>query len=156
MYHRIDQHGFYLGISSDTNEGMEFYTQVPISANEFVVGDFMKTFFDFEKNDNTDNATVRIRVGTTGTTSDTLMATFLSNQRYFSISREKNQFLTGNLLKCLNPPAGSQLDTIATSAFNNISITPSGSWIMSISVQLANGDDMVSCVGYRVSKIKTF
>ena len=36
MYHRIDENGFYLGISSDSKEGMEFYTETPI------VGDFVK------------------------------------------------------------------------------------------------------------------
>jgi hypothetical protein len=40
MFHRIDESGFYLGISSESNDGMEFYTQVPI------VGDFIKFKFD--------------------------------------------------------------------------------------------------------------
>ena len=36
MYNRIDKNGFYLGISSDSKEGMEFYTETAI------VGDFVK------------------------------------------------------------------------------------------------------------------
>jgi len=36
MYHQIDNNGFYLGVSKITNEGMEFYTEVPI------VGNFIK------------------------------------------------------------------------------------------------------------------
>ena len=40
MYNQIDNNGFYLGVSSETNEGMEFYTEVSI------VGDFIKFKFD--------------------------------------------------------------------------------------------------------------
>jgi hypothetical protein len=40
MYYQIDNNGFYLGISKETNDGMEFYTEVPI------VGNFIKFKFD--------------------------------------------------------------------------------------------------------------
>jgi hypothetical protein len=40
MYNQIDNNGYYLGVSKETNEGMEFYTEVPI------VGDFIKFKFD--------------------------------------------------------------------------------------------------------------
>jgi hypothetical protein len=40
MYHRIDNNGYYLGVSKETNDGMEFYTEVPI------VGNFIKFKFD--------------------------------------------------------------------------------------------------------------
>jgi hypothetical protein len=40
MFHKIDNNGFYLGISSQSKEGMEFYTEVPI------VGNFIKFKFD--------------------------------------------------------------------------------------------------------------
>ena len=40
MYHKIDNNGFYLGISKETNNGMEFFTEVPI------VGNFVKFKFD--------------------------------------------------------------------------------------------------------------
>jgi hypothetical protein len=40
MYHRIDNNGFYLGVSKKTNDEMEFYTEVPI------LGNFIKFKFD--------------------------------------------------------------------------------------------------------------
>lgn len=40
MYYQINQEGFYLGIKSESNEGMEFFTQVPITGN------FVKFKFD--------------------------------------------------------------------------------------------------------------
>jgi hypothetical protein len=40
MYNQIDNNGYFLGVSSQINEGMEFYTEVPI------VGDFIKFKFD--------------------------------------------------------------------------------------------------------------
>ena len=48
MFYRLDENGFYLGIQSESNEGMEFYTEVtPIglfnrhkwNGNEWVEGD---------------------------------------------------------------------------------------------------------------------
>jgi hypothetical protein len=36
MYYQINQEGFYLGIKSESNENMEYYTEVPI------VGNFIK------------------------------------------------------------------------------------------------------------------
>jgi len=40
MYHRIDDNGFYLGVSKEANDEMEFYTEVQI------VGNFIKFKFD--------------------------------------------------------------------------------------------------------------
>jgi hypothetical protein len=40
MYHRIDDNGFYLGVSKEANDEMEFYTEVPI------LGNFIKFKFD--------------------------------------------------------------------------------------------------------------
>jgi hypothetical protein len=40
MFHKIDNNGYYLGVSKETNDGMEFYTEVPI------VGNFIKFKFD--------------------------------------------------------------------------------------------------------------
>jgi hypothetical protein len=40
MYYQIDNNGYYLGVSKETNDGMEFYTEVPI------VGNFIKFKFD--------------------------------------------------------------------------------------------------------------
>ena len=40
MFHKIDNNGYYLGVSKGTNDGMEFYTEVPI------VGNFIKFKFD--------------------------------------------------------------------------------------------------------------
>ncbi len=36
MYHRLDKDGYYLGVSSDVSDEMEFFTDSPI------VGDFVK------------------------------------------------------------------------------------------------------------------
>jgi len=33
MYYRINENGYYLGVFSESNEGMEFYTQTPITGN---------------------------------------------------------------------------------------------------------------------------
>jgi hypothetical protein len=40
MFHKIDNNGYYLGVSKETNDGMEFYTEVQI------VGNFIKFKFD--------------------------------------------------------------------------------------------------------------
>lgn len=49
MFHKIDNNGFYLGVSKETNDGMEFYTEVQI------VGNFIK--FKFDGNDWVEGAT---------------------------------------------------------------------------------------------------
>ena len=33
MYYQLDKDGFYLGIKSESNEKMEFWTETPISGN---------------------------------------------------------------------------------------------------------------------------
>jgi hypothetical protein len=40
MFHRIDENGYFLGVSKETKDSMQFYTEVPI------VGDFIKFKFD--------------------------------------------------------------------------------------------------------------
>jgi hypothetical protein len=130
-----------------------------ISAGEFTAGDFMKVMLDITKVGTAGTASVRLRAGTTGTTSDALIGTLflLSGTLDAGFIRERFQFLSGNLLSGIqNNYTANQTDIVINSVVKqSTSLTPSNAWKITVSVALANSADTVSCLGYRVSKIKT-
>jgi hypothetical protein len=104
-------------------------------------------------------ASVRIRAGTTGTTSDALIGSLflIASTLDAGFIRERFQFLSGNLLSGIqNTFTSNQTDTALNSVIKqSTSLTPSNAWKITVSVALANSADTVSCLGYRVSKIKS-
>jgi hypothetical protein len=130
-----------------------------ISAGEFTAGDFMKVMLDITKVGTAGTANVRLRAGTAGTTSDALIGTLflLSGTLDAGFIRERFQFLSGNLLSGIqNNYTSNQTDIVINSVVKqSTSLTPSNAWKITVSVALANSADTVSCLGYRVSKIKT-
>jgi hypothetical protein len=130
-----------------------------ISANEFTAGDFMRVMLDITKLGTAGTASVRLRAGTTGTTSDALIGTLflLSGTLDAGFIRERFQFLSGNLLSGIQTSyTANQTDIVINSVVKqSTSLTPSNAWKITVSVALANSADTVSCLGYRVSKIKT-
>jgi hypothetical protein len=130
-----------------------------ISANEFTAGDFMRVMLDITKVGTAGTASVRLRAGTTGTTSDALIGTLflIASTLDAGFIRERFQFLSGNLLSGIqNTFTSNQTDTALNSVIKqSTSLTPSNAWKITVSVALANSADTVSCLGYRVSKIKS-
>jgi hypothetical protein len=130
-----------------------------ISANEFTAGDFMRVMLDITKVGTAGTASVRVRAGTAGTTSDALIGTLflLSGTLDAGWIRERFQFLSGNLLSGIQTSyTSAQTDIAINSAIKqSTSLTPSSAWKITVSVALANSADTVSCLGYRVSKIKS-
>jgi hypothetical protein len=130
-----------------------------ISASEFTAGDFMRVMLDITKVGTAGTANVRLRAGTAGTTSDALIGTLflLSGTLDAGFIRERFQFLSGNLLSGIqNNYTSSQTDIALNSVIKqSTSLTPSSAWKLTVTVALTNSTDTVSCLGYRVSKIKT-
>ena len=130
-----------------------------ISANEFTAGDFMKVMLDITKVGTAGTANVRLRAGTTGTTSDALIASLFLTATVLDAGfiRERFHFVTGNTLSGIANNYTSNPTDIApnTAIKQSTSLTPSNAWKITVSVALANSADTVSCVGYRVSKIKS-
>jgi hypothetical protein len=130
-----------------------------ISAGEFTAGDFMRVMLDITKLGTAGTANVRLRAGTAGTTSDALIGTFflLSGTLDAGFIRERFQFLSGNLLSGIqNNYTSAQTDIALNSVIKqSTSLTPSNAWKLTVTVALTNSADTVSCLGYRVSKIKT-
>jgi hypothetical protein len=130
-----------------------------ISAGEFTAGDFMRVMLDITKVGTAGTANVRLRAGTAGTTSDALIGTLflLSGTLDAGFIRERFQFLSGNLLSGIqNNYTSAQTDIALNSVIKqSTSLTPSNAWKLTVTVALTNSADTVSCLGYRVSKIKT-
>ena len=130
-----------------------------ISANEFVAGDFMRVMLDITKLGTAGTANVRLRAGTAGTTSDALIGTLFLTAPTLDAGfiRERFQFLSGNLLSGIqNIFTSNQTDIALNAAIKqSTSLTPSNAWKLTVSVALSNSADTVSCLGYRVSKIKS-
>ena len=133
---------------------------IDISANEFEAGDrlIFKIFTD--KSAGAENVQFRVRVGTTGTTSDTLIATSANytgnNARYMMFDRQRNLFLTGNSLRCTSSTVASATDINALNGTSTtVTLNPSNAWKFVITAQLSAGAETTNLVGYTISKIKS-
>ena len=129
-----------------------------IPAGEFVAGDFLNFMFDFTKTGILGNVGIAIRVGTTGTTSDPSIATLSAGNTTLDtlIYRQKFQFIAGGNLQGFTTNSGNTDIANQTSPKVITSLNPANAWKMSVSVLLLNSADTISCVGYRISKIKGF
>jgi len=131
-----------------------------INAGEFTVGDFMTLMYDLTKVGTAGTATIRLRAGTAGTTADALIsaAFFSATTLDYGLKRERFQFLTGNILSGIasSYTAAATDITSNTVVKQSTSLTPSNAWKLSVTVQLSNAGDTISCVGYRIGKIKSF
>ncbi len=131
-----------------------------ITAGEFVAGDFMRLMYDFTKSGILGTATFRFRAGTTGTTADALISTLTGSASIldYGFNRERFQFLSGNILSgILNNYTANSTDIVnVTAAKTQTSLNPANAWKLTVTVQLSNSGDTASCVGYRISKIKSF
>lgn len=133
---------------------------IDISANEFEAGDrlIFKIFTD--KSAGVENVQFRVRVGTTGTTSDLLIATSANytgnNARYMMFDRQRNLFLTGNSLRCTSSTIPSATDINALNGTSTtVTLNPSNAWKFVITAQLSAGAETTNLVGYTISKIKS-
>lgn len=144
-----------LGITHTGNTLETVLFSIPITAGYFQVKDWMNAFFSINKpTPTTNNVTCRMRIGTTGTTADNLLATFVTNQRNFAFSRYNMQFLTGDIIRAVNSLAGTQTDLNAASVISNVSVNPSNAFYLTITAQLTESTEQVRCIGARVSRIK--
>jgi hypothetical protein len=133
---------------------------IDISANEYEAGDRLSIKVFTDKDGGSENVQYRIRVGTTGTTSDSLIATTANfvgnNARYMFFSRERLLFLTGDTLRVPAITVATSVDTGGlTGASGSVSLTPSSAWKITITAQLSAGAETTNIVGYTISKIKS-
>lgn len=131
-----------------------------ITGGVFEIGDWMNLMYDFSVTGTAGTKTIRFRAGTTGTTADSLIgsAFFTAGVLDFGWSRERLQFKTGNILSGIaNNYTAQGFDIVGnTAAKQSTSLNPSNNWILSVTVQLANSADTVSCDGYVISRVKSF
>jgi hypothetical protein len=122
----------------------------------FVAGDTMLILISGEKSGAVANVTYRIRFGTTGTTSDELIATYTGNNRGLNMQRVNISFLSGNLVRVITPTTSLISDVLGTSAvFSNVSLTYSSAFKITITAQLGNATETASIRTLRASKIKS-
>jgi hypothetical protein len=122
----------------------------------FVAGDTMLILISGEKSAAVANVTYRIRFGTTGTTSDELIATYTGNNRGLNMQRVNISFLSGNLVRVITPTTPLISDVLGTSAvFSNVSLTYSSAFKITITAQLGNATETASIRTLRASKIKS-
>jgi hypothetical protein len=133
---------------------------IDIDANEFVAGDRLIYKIFTDKSAAVGNVQFRVRVGTTGTTSDSLIATSANftgnNSRYMLFDRERNFFLSGNSFRCPSASVASATDISAMNGVpTTVSLNPSNAWKFVITAQLSAGSETTNLVGYTISKIKS-
>jgi hypothetical protein len=133
---------------------------IDIDANEFVAGDRLIYKIFTDKSAAVGNVQFRVRVGTTGTTSDSLIATSVNftgnNARYMLFDRERNLFLEGNSFRCPSASVASATDINAMNgATTLVSLNPSNAWKFVITAQLSAGSETTNLVAYTISKIKS-
>jgi hypothetical protein len=122
----------------------------------FVAGDTMLILISGEKSGAVANVTYRIRFGTTGTTSDELIATYTGNNRGLNMQRVNISFLSGNLVRVISPTTSLISDSLGTNAaFSEVSLTYSAAWKITITAQLGNAGETASIRTLRASKIKS-
>lgn len=127
---------------------------IPITAGYYQVKDWMNALFSINKPTTSTNTTYRIRIGTTGTTADNILATFITSQRSFAFSRYNMQFLTGDIIRAVNSPASTQTDLNSASTISSVSVNPSNAFYLTLTAQLTDNTEQVQCIGARVSRIK--
>jgi hypothetical protein len=133
---------------------------IDIDANEFVAGDRLIYKIFTDKSAAVGNVQFRVRVGTTGTTSDSLIATSANftgnNARYMMFDRQRNFFLSGNSFRCPSASVASATDINAMNgAPTTVSLNPSNAWKFVITAQLSAIAETTNLLGYTISKIKS-
>ena len=155
---RSKANGVFGSHTGDTAETV--LTTVLINGGEFQTGDYLTFFFSNEKTGTAGNASIRVRAGVTGTTSDNqiaLGATIAATTATQNTERTTLQFVTGGNLRGFR--ATQSLGTDMTAASNSVTDTPinvANDWYLTFTTTLLNSADTVSLVGYRIGKIKSF
>jgi hypothetical protein len=131
---------------------------IPISANDFDIGDYVTVLLDFTKIGAGGTVGYRMRAGTNGNLLDnTIARSIVAGSLDLSFERKRFQLLTGNLLSGFNSTTLSNTDvTSNASAKTSLSINPTSLWYITITAVLSNVADEAQLVGARISKIKTF
>jgi hypothetical protein len=145
--------------SHNGNTAETVLLSIDISGGEFVAGDIMTAFSILNKTGTNGTATLRYRVGTTGTTADALIATGnpgANTDISYTLERRRPQFLTSNILGVLRNNTATITDVVITSRYDSISLNPSSAWKFTITVQLSNSGDSVELIQHRIGKIKSF
>ncbi len=132
---------------------------ITVSANEYAIGDFLTLYNSYVKVGVAGAATLRVRMGTAGTTADALVATAILGITGLNMGFERTQlhFITGNKIKGYNNSQNSPSDVNqSTIAVSETTLDPTASFKITYTVQLVNGGDTLSLINYQVGKIKTF
>ena len=133
---------------------------IDFAGGDFEIGDWMDFMFQFTRTTTGSIISLRYRFGTTGTTSDALMAldTITSTGLDTATKRERLEFKSGNLLSGISNTFSSARSDInlSTSARTSISLNPSNAWKLTVTVNLGNASDTIICDGGIVGKTKTF
>jgi hypothetical protein len=155
---KSESNGIFGTTTGNTAENV--VTVLDIAANEFEAGDRLLFKIFSDKNGGSENVQYRVRAGTTGTTSDSLIATSQSyignNARFMSFERQRILFLTGDTIRLPAPSiAGANDISGLFGASTLVSLTPSSAWKLTITAQLSAGAETTNIVGYAISKIKS-
>lgn len=131
--------------------------QTTFAANTFVVSDIMTLTVLTEKTTALGGYTVGIRLGTTGTTADQLIARNggSTSAGFLYTLRTHMQWFSSNILRTVRVNVNEANDT-GNQLTNNLTVNPTVSLIFSVSITLANAGDSVALTNLKIGRIKSF
>jgi hypothetical protein len=130
---------------------------IDIPGGYYTLGDYINFLWTLEKIGTNGNATIRARVGTTGTTADELLATgatLAATTTMQNTERKMIQCVGGGLRGFrANVSIGSDIGGVSGTQAT-VSLDYTAAWKLTFTIQLVNSSDEVQLTGYRISKIK--
>jgi hypothetical protein len=134
---------------------------IPFTGGEFENGDYMGFSIWTTKNSTAGATSIQLRVGTTGTTADPILALLQQHvigQNSVGNSRLYLQFEDGNFINNRTRAGitAANIDLGSHITFARISLDPSASWFLTFTANHANSADDITVRSYQVSKRKSF
>lgn len=131
--------------------------QVIIKGNEYYVADSLSIYLQCFKNLASGNVTWRTRIGTTGTLTDSIAATFTgtgANSRSMFPERKNSTFLSGNQLRVFPALSPAITDSTTGGAATILTVNPAVDFIISFTAQLSISTEIASLEGVLITKIQ--
>jgi hypothetical protein len=132
---------------------------INIAGGEFVEGDVMSFIVSYNKSVSTGSSQLRVRVGTTGTTSDAQIAIgvgYSSTAITAMLERKRMQFLSGNILGGSRNSAAFATDVEAFQSYTSTSLNYANDWKLTFTMTHTVSTDSSTLNFYRIGKTKTF
>lgn len=131
--------------------------QVRVKGNEYFVSDSLSIYLQCFKNLGSGNVTWRTRIGTTGTLSDSIAATFTgtgANSRSMFPERKNSTFLSGNQLRVFPALSPAITDSTTGGAATILTVNPAVDFIISFTAQLSISTEIATLEGVLITKIQ--